>query len=113
MALATAPAERPFAAPGPGHVPEFRITAFFWLDSEEEKRNVGKIILVTMASEIDLTGVEDDLNKLQEDEHVRKALDEGVDLRAYSNAIEAQLREAEDDAIQQCQCRMPDTRLSC
>ncbi|XXQ30056.1 Vacuolar protein sorting-associated protein [Plasmodiophora brassicae] len=54
-----------------------------------------------MASEIDLTGVEDDLNKLQEDEHVRKALDEGVDLRAYSNAIEAQLREAEDDAIQQ------------
>jgi len=49
--------------------------------------------------EISLDEVDEDLNKFQQDEVVKEALQKGVDLRHYSRQIERQLKTAEYDCI--------------
>ena len=54
---------------------------------------------------IDLTGVQDDLTKLQDDEFVRNALEKGIDLVEYTRDLDTEIRRANDAAICKCASR--------
>lgn len=43
--------------------------------------------------EIDFSGIDEDLEQFQQDDIVRQALREGVDLRGYARDIDLELRE--------------------
>jgi len=50
-----------------------------------------------MASDFD--GIDDDLDRFQEDAHVKDALGRGVDLREYSRQLEHDLKQVEEESV--------------
>jgi hypothetical protein len=54
------------------------------------------------SDDIDLTEIDEDIVRFQQDELVQKALETGVDLREYSKNIESELRQVEIDSIEDC-----------
>lgn len=53
------------------------------------------------SEEIDFDEIDDDLERFQEDEMVKQALQRGIDLRKYALELTAQLKEAETDTVAQ------------
>lgn len=51
--------------------------------------------------EIDFNGIDEDLEQFQQDDIVRQALLQGVDLRGYARDIDLELREVELDSVQE------------
>lgn len=51
------------------------------------------------AAELDLTGIDDDLLRFQQDELVRQALGRGVELKGYAAQIEQELKEVHNTSL--------------
>ncbi|CBN77348.1 conserved unknown protein [Ectocarpus siliculosus] len=50
--------------------------------------------------EIDFSGIDEDLEQFQQDDIVREALRDGVDLRGYARDIDLELREVEHNSVE-------------
>ena len=52
--------------------------------------------LQSVEDDIDFSGIDEDLEQFQQDDIVRQALLQGVDLRGYARDIDLELREVND-----------------
>ncbi|CAM9962480.1 unnamed protein product [Ascophyllum nodosum] len=57
--------------------------------------------LQSVEDDIDFSGIDEDLEQFQQDDIVRQALLQGVDLRGYARDIDLELREIESDSVQE------------
>ncbi len=73
------------------------------LDALVEGGADGGLELDLTTSDIDFDGVDSDLARFQQDPLVMEALRAGVDLRAYSKGIEADLAALEQQCVNDCQ----------
>lgn len=60
------------------------VPSYFWIQQDE---------LQISGDDIDFSGIDEDLEQFQQDDIVRQALLQGVDLRGYARDIDLELRE--------------------
>ncbi|CAM9116209.1 unnamed protein product [Discosporangium mesarthrocarpum] len=58
--------------------------------------------------DIDFSGIDEDLEQFQQDDIVRQALLQGVDLRGYARDIDQELREVETDSVREYMAQSED-----